>query len=80
MILRLEVNDLKDGIFTSELIPALHGFTTRELGNLGYGKNDGDPEVTANRTKLFEASKCSDRIHIQPRQIHSATVIDAQSV
>ncbi len=29
---------LKDGILRSELIPTLHGFTTREWGDLGYGK------------------------------------------
>jgi YfiH family protein len=69
--------NLKDGIFTSELIPALHGFTTREWGNLGFGKNYGDPEVIANRAKLFDALKIQNRIHVQPRQIHSTKVIDA---
>lgn len=68
---------LKDGIFRSELIPTLHGFTTREWGNLGYGKNPGDPVVTANRELLFDALNVRDRIHIQPKQVHSATVIDA---
>jgi hypothetical protein len=68
---------LKDGIFRSELIPALHGFTTREWGNLGYGKNPGDPDVTANRLRLFDALNVRDRIHVQPKQVHSATVIDA---
>ena len=68
---------LKDGILRSELLPVLHGFTTREWGNLGYGKNPGDPDVTANRVRLFDALNVHDRIHIQPKQIHSATVIDA---
>ena len=68
----------KNGILTSELIPAVHGFSTRQKGNLGYGKNFGDPEVTENRSKLFETLQLQDRIHIQPRQIHSTRVIDAQ--
>jgi len=68
---------LKDGILHSELIPVLHGFTTREWGNLGYGKNPGDPDVTANRIRLFDALNVRDRIHVQPKQVHSATVIDA---
>lgn len=68
---------LQDGILRSELIPTLHGFTTRQWGNLGYGKNPGDPDVTANRLRLFDALNVLDRIHIQPKQVHSATVIDA---
>jgi YfiH family protein len=64
-------------IFRSELIPTLHGFTTREWGNLGYGKNPGDPDVSANRLWLFDTLNVRDRIHIQPKQVHSATVIDA---
>ncbi|HSE42262.1 MAG TPA: peptidoglycan editing factor PgeF [Acidobacteriota bacterium] len=70
--------NFKDGIFTSDLIPALHGFTTRSWGNLGYGKNYGDPEVTANRAKLFEHLGVQNRTHIQPRQIHSTKVIDSR--
>jgi purine-nucleoside/S-methyl-5'-thioadenosine phosphorylase / adenosine deaminase len=66
-------------VFRSQLIPILHGFTTREWGNLGYGKNPGDPEVTANRLWLFDTLKVRDRKHIQPKQIHSATVVDANS-
>jgi YfiH family protein len=66
-------------VFRSELIPLLHGFTTREWGNLGYGKNPGDPDVTANRLWLFDTLKVRDRKHIQPKQMHSATVIDANS-
>jgi polyphenol oxidase len=68
---------LKDGIFRSDLIPILHGFTTREWGNLGYGKNPTDPDVTANRSRLFDVLNVRDRIHVQPKQVHSATVIDA---
>jgi polyphenol oxidase len=66
-------------VFRSELIPVLHGFTTREWGNLGYGQNPGDPEVTANRLWLFDMLKVRDRKHIQPKQIHSATVINANT-
>ncbi len=68
---------LQDGILRSELIPTLHGFTTRELGNLGHGRNSADPDVTANRLRLFEALNVANREHIQPKQVHSATVIDA---
>jgi YfiH family protein len=71
--------NLKDGIFTSELLPVLHGFTTRECGNLGYGKNYDDPEVTANRTKLFDQLDVHNRIHVQPKQIHSSKTIDAET-
>jgi YfiH family protein len=69
--------NLKDGILTSELLPALHGFTTRECGNLGYGKNYGDPEVASNRAKLFLQLDANNRIHVQPKQVHSAKAIDA---
>jgi polyphenol oxidase len=68
---------LKDGIARSDLIPTLHGFTTREWGNLGYGKNPGDPNVTANRERLFDSLNIGDRIHVQPKQVHSAIVINA---
>jgi YfiH family protein len=71
---------LEKGIFRSGLLdsfPVGHGFTTRECGNLGFGKNVGDPEVISNRMKLFESMNLTDRMHIQPRQIHSDITIDA---
>ncbi len=71
---------LHDGILTSNVFdgePVLHGFTTRARGNLGFGKNPGDPEVIANRIKLFDALALSKRVHVQPRQIHSNLCIDA---
>ena len=66
--------ELRNGIFSSTLFEKSglpHGFTTRIWGNLGYGKNPGDPEVTANRKKLFESENLSKRRLIQPKQIHS---------
>ena len=65
---------LENGIFTSTLLEDAgipHGFTTRQWGNLGFGKNPGDPEVIANRKALFAALHLTDRNHIQPRQVHS---------
>lgn len=69
---------LRDGIFTSTLFedwPVVHGFTTRILENLGYGKNPGDPEVAANRKALFARPEFEGRTHVQPRQVHSDLVI-----
>ena len=71
---------LENGIFRSPLLeqfPVVHGFTTRACGNLGFGKNPNDPEVVANRKKLFESLNLRGRSHIQPRQIHSDITIDA---
>jgi purine-nucleoside/S-methyl-5'-thioadenosine phosphorylase / adenosine deaminase len=70
----------ENGILHSVLLesaPVVHGFTTRERGNLGFGKNPGDPEVIENRKKLFESLNVNQRIHVQPRQIHSDITIDA---
>jgi polyphenol oxidase len=71
---------LRNGILSSTLfenrgIP--HGFTTRPWGNLGFGKKPGDPEVIANRKKLFEAEHLADRRLIQPKQVHSNRLIAA---
>jgi YfiH family protein len=71
---------LKNGILYSELLesaPVVQGFTTRERGNLGFGKNPGDPEVIENRKKLFASLNVDQRVHVQPRQIHSDITIDA---
>lgn len=71
---------LENGIFRSPLLyqfPVVHGFTSRASGNLGFGKKSGDPEVIANRKKLFESLNLHGRSHIQPRQIHSDITIDA---
>lgn len=71
---------LENGILRSLLLDpvrVVHGFTTRACGNLGFGKNPGDPEVIANRKKLFDAMNLSTRIHVQPRQIHSDVTINA---
>jgi polyphenol oxidase len=71
---------LRNGIFSSTLFEdsgVPHGFTTRVWGNLGFGKNPDDAEVVANRKKLFEAERLSDRRLIQPRQIHSNRWIHA---
>lgn len=69
---------LRDGIFYASLLqeqPVIHGFTTRRWGNLGFGKNPGDPDVIANRKALWEKLGLADRIQIQPRQIHSVIII-----
>jgi len=66
---------LKEGIFISTLLEdagTTHGFATRSWGNLGFGKNPGDPEVVANRKALFRALQLTDRNHMQPRQVHSS--------
>ena len=65
---------LRDGILYASLLegrPLVHGFTTRRWGNLGFGKNPGDPDVIANRKALWEKLGLSNRLPIQPRQIHS---------
>jgi purine-nucleoside/S-methyl-5'-thioadenosine phosphorylase / adenosine deaminase len=65
---------LKDGILLADLLselPIHHGFSTRQLGNLGFGKFPNDPEVVANREKLFRSQGLEGRILIQPRQVHS---------
>lgn len=72
--------NLRNGILTAEIfadLPLEHGFTTRAAGNLGYGKNPGDPIVTDNRSKLFEAAGLLSRRLIQPKQIHSSNVVPA---
>lgn len=69
---------LRNGIFQSDLLleaPVVHGFTTRRWGNLGFGKNPGDPEVVENRRQLFSALQLSDRRQIQPKQVHSSRVV-----
>ena len=66
--------ELRNGIFHSTLfedVPVIHGFTTREWGNLGFGKKPGDPEVVANRLNLFESEQLEARTLIQPKQVHS---------
>lgn len=71
---------LRGGILFSTILeeqPVVHGFTTRERGNLGFGKNSGDPEVVKNRKDLFEHLHIQSRRHLQPKQVHSSTVIDA---
>jgi polyphenol oxidase len=71
---------LRNGILSSTLFESRgipHGFTTRLWGNLGFGKQPGDPEVIANRSKLFEAERLTDRRLIQPKQIHSNRFIAA---
>ncbi len=71
---------LRNGILSSTLFEKYglpHGFTTRVWGNLGFGKNPGDPEVIANRKKLFESEHLSDRRLIQPKQIHSSRSVSA---
>ena len=70
---------LRDGVFTSTLFedrPVVHGFTTRILGNLGYGKNPDDPDVTENRRSLFARPELEGRTHIQTKQVHSDFVIN----
>lgn len=65
---------LKDGILCSESLdehPVVHGFTTKAYGNLGYGKNPGDPAVRANRENFFQLMDLADRRHLQPKQVHS---------
>lgn len=70
----------KDGLFVSNLLidqPVVHGFTTSALGNLGFGKNPGDPEVIANRERLFDALALKGRTHVQPRQVHSNRAVSS---
>lgn len=69
---------LQNGILQSDLLkdlPVVHGFTTRQWGNLGFGKKQGDPEVVRNRTTLFESLGLSSRTLVQPRQVHSSHVV-----
>ena len=69
---------LRDGVFISTLFedqPVVHGFTTRISGNLGYGKNPGDPDVATNRKALFARLEFDGRTHLQPKQVHSDHVI-----
>jgi YfiH family protein len=66
---------LSSTIFEDHGIP--HGFTTRAWGNLGFGQKPGDPEVIANRKKLFESEHLTERRLIQPKQVHSNRVIPA---
>jgi hypothetical protein len=73
---------LKEGIFHSELLaaqPVVHGFTTRAFGNLGFGKNPGDPVVLKNRECFFQQTGLSDRTHIQPKQVHSDRAVSTLS-
>lgn len=69
---------LLNGIFRSDLLeghPVVHGFTTREHGNLGFGRNPGDPEVLENRRRLLETLGLSGRRLVQPRQVHSSRAV-----
>lgn len=71
---------LRGNFLQSELfahLPVVHGFTLRGAGNLGFGKNSGDPEVIANRDELFRKLGVSNRLHIQPKQVHSPDSIHA---
>jgi purine-nucleoside/S-methyl-5'-thioadenosine phosphorylase / adenosine deaminase len=71
---------LENGVFISTLfeeLPVTHGSTTRAWGNLGFGKRPGDPDVVANRAKLFESFGLTNRDHIQTRQVHSNKFISA---
>jgi purine-nucleoside/S-methyl-5'-thioadenosine phosphorylase / adenosine deaminase len=71
---------LRGNFLQSELFaqfPVVHGFTLRGAGNLGFGKNSGDPEVIKNREELFRELGVSNRIHVQPKQIHSPESIHA---
>lgn len=71
---------LRGNFLQSELfahLPLVHGFTLRGAGNLGFGKNSGDPEVIANRDELFRKVGVSNRLHIQPKQVHSPDSIHA---
>lgn len=71
---------LKEGVLHSELLtaqPVLHGFTTRTCGNLGFGKNPGDPDVRANRARFFQQLGLTGRAHIQPKQVHSSRAVSA---
>lgn len=73
---------LKDGLLCSELLAgqaAVHGFTTRAFGNLGFGKNPNDPAVRENRQKLFQQLNLAERTHIQPKQVHSDRAVSAFS-
>lgn len=44
---------------------------------MGFGKNPGDPAVIENRRKLFSDPELNGRIHLQPRQVHSARAVPA---
>ncbi|HSP06891.1 MAG TPA: polyphenol oxidase family protein [Acidobacteriota bacterium] len=69
---------LRDGILLSEVLvdqPLVHGFTTRQWGNLGFGKNPGDPEVIENRKRLFQELSLAARDLIQPKQVHSSRAV-----
>jgi len=71
---------LSDGILRADALsaqPVIHGFTTRTLGNLGFGKNPGDPEVKGNRERLFQHPEFAGRMHIQPKQVHSDRAVGA---
>jgi YfiH family protein len=71
---------LQNGVFISELLsaqPVIHGFTTRSRGNLGYGKSPGNPEVASNRQKLFSEFDLTERVHVQPHQLHTDSVLNA---
>jgi YfiH family protein len=73
MILR--GNFLQADLF--EQSPVVHGFTLRGAGNLGFGKNSQDPEVIVNREQLFRELGMTNRIHVQPKQVHSPDSIHA---
>lgn len=69
---------LHNGILLSELLaeqPVVHGFTTRQWGNLGFGRNPSDPDVIENRKRLFEELDLMERNLIQPKQVHSSRAI-----
>jgi YfiH family protein len=72
--------ELRNGIFHSTLFedaPVVHGFTSREWGNLGFGRNPGDAEVVANRLNLFESEQLEARTLIQPKQVHTNVCVSA---
>jgi YfiH family protein len=71
----LQGNFLQSDLF--EQLPIVHGFTLRGAGNLGFGKNPQDPEVIANREQLFRQLGMTNRIHVQPKQVHSPDSIHA---
>jgi hypothetical protein len=71
---------LRNGIFFSTVLedaPVIDGFTTRQWGNLGFGKKPGDPEVITNRAKLFDHMQLNGRALVQPKQVHSDRCLPA---
>src|SRR2546425_7348774 len=65
---------LTERVFVSTILEdrsVIHGFTTRQWGNLGFGRNPVNPEVITNRQALFESLAVTDRRHVQPKQQHT---------